>query len=179
MFCCNFSPLIEDMTTDRKYILDAQAAGKKMERMAYEIAEQLVGETAPIILAGIRDNGVVMARILAKLLQQISGISTEIIEVSLDKRHPKEIILNTAVSFDDKVIILVDDVTNSGKTLLYALKPFLHDHPKKIQILTLVERTHKAFPVKADYVGISMATTFQEHIYVEVEGDQITGAYME
>jgi pyrimidine operon attenuation protein / uracil phosphoribosyltransferase len=167
------------MTIDRKYILDAATAAKKLERMAYEIAEELVGETAPVILAGIRDNGVVMAKILARQLKAIAGINTQIIEVSLDKRNPGEIFLSTQLDFTDRIIILVDDVTNSGKTLLYALKPFLNGHPKKIQILTLVERTHKAFPVKADYVGISMATTLQDHIYVEVDGDLITGAYME
>lgn len=167
------------MTMDRKYILDAATAAKKLERMAYEIAEELVGETAPVILAGIRDNGVVMAKILAGQLKVIAGINTQIIEVSLDKRNPGDIYLSTQMDFTDRIIILVDDVTNSGKTLLYALKPFLNGHPQKIQILTLVERTHKAFPVKADYVGISMATTLQDHIYVEVDGDQITGAYME
>lgn len=167
------------MTTDRKYILDAATAAKKLERMAYEIAEQLVGETVPVILAGIRDNGVVMAKILARQLMDIAAIETEIIEVSLDKRDPGDITLDHTPRFNNRIIILVDDVTNSGKTLLYALKPFLDDHPRKIQILTLVERTHKAFPVKADYVGISMATTLQDHIYVEVDGDKISGAYME
>lgn len=167
------------MTTDRKYILDAATAAKKLERMAYEIAEELVGENTPVILAGIRDNGVVMAKILSVLLKDIAALETEIIEVSLDKRDPGEIVLDRTPRFNNRIIILVDDVTNSGKTLLYALKPFLNDHPRKIQILTLVERTHKAFPVKADYVGISMATTLQDHIYVEVEGDLILGAYME
>ncbi|MEJ7769041.1 MAG: phosphoribosyltransferase family protein, partial [Chitinophagaceae bacterium] len=79
---------------------------------------------------------------------------------------------------DDSVIILIDDVTNSGKTLLYALKPFLAHHPKKIQTLTLVERSHKLFPVSSDYVGISLATTLQEHIFVEVENGQVSGAYL-
>jgi pyrimidine operon attenuation protein / uracil phosphoribosyltransferase len=167
------------MNTERKYILDENTAAKKLERMAYEIAEELVGEKTPVILAGIRENGVVMARILAGQLKNIAGLNTEIIEVSLDKRHPGEIHLDSVMDFTDRIIILVDDVTNSGKTLLYALKPFLEGYPKMIQILTLVERTHKAFPVKADYVGISMATTLQEHIYVEVDGDRITGAYME
>lgn len=170
---------MEDMQTERKYILDEQAANKKMERMAYEIAEELVGTDKPVILAGIRDNGVVMARMLARMIRDIAGINADIIEVWLDKRHPGEISISHPQDFTGKVIILVDDVTNSGKTLLYALKPFLNDHPSIIQILTLVERTHKAFPVKADYVGISMATTVQDHIYVEVDGDRITGAYME
>jgi pyrimidine operon attenuation protein/uracil phosphoribosyltransferase len=101
------------------------------------------GAASPVILAGIRDNGVVMAKILSRLLKEIAGLETEIIEVSLDKRHPEEIILSSAQRFNDRIIILVDDVTNSGKTLLYALKPFLHDHPQKIQILTLVSEPTK------------------------------------
>lgn len=147
--------------------------------MAYEMAEELGGSDMPVILAGIKDNGVVMANILAIQLKKIAAIDTEIIEITLDKRHPGEISLSKSMDFNDRVIVLVDDVTNSGKTLLYALKPFLASHPAKIQILALVERTHKAFPVKADYVGISIATTLQEHIYVEVEGDAIMGAYMD
>ncbi len=147
--------------------------------MAYEMAEELGGTDMPVILAGIKDNGVVMANILAIQLKKIAAIDTEIIEITLDKRHPGEISLSKSMDFNDRIIVLVDDVTNSGKTLLYALKPFLASHPAKIQILALVERTHKAFPVKADYVGISIATTLQEHIYVEVEGDAIMGAYMD
>jgi pyrimidine operon attenuation protein/uracil phosphoribosyltransferase len=69
-------------------------------------------------------------------------------------------------------------VANSGKTLTYALKPFLDFHPKKIETLVLVERSHKTFPVQPDYVGLSVATTIEEHIYVEVEGEEITGAYL-
>ena len=79
----------------------------------------------------------------------------------------------------DRVVILIDDVCNSGKTLLYSIKPFLDLHPKKIQTLVLVERSHNAFPVKADYVGLSVATTLQEHIYVEVEKGFVKGAWLE
>jgi len=74
---------------------------------------------------------------------------------------------------------VIDDVAMSGKTLLYAMQPFLAFYPKKIQTLVLVERSHKAFPVKPDYVGLSIATTLQEHIYVETEGEVIKGAYLE
>lgn len=167
------------MTVERKYILDAATAEKKMERMAYEMAEQLIGTKDPIILAGIQENGVVMARLLADLIQKIAQLSSEIIDISLDKRNPGPISLSEQIDFTGRTIVVVDDVTNSGKTILYALKPFLDFHPAKIQLLTLVERTHKAFPVKADYVGISLATTLQDHIYVTVEGDRITGAYLE
>lgn len=167
------------MNTERKYILDRQTATRKLERMAFEMAEQLVGEKEPIILAGIKDNGVVMARTLAKLLKSIAGLDSQIIEVGLDKRNPGPVDLNGLTDFSGRTIVMVDDVTNSGKTLLYALRPFLDGYPKKIQILTLIERTHKAFPVKADYVGVSIATTLQDHIYVEVDGDDLSGAYME
>jgi pyrimidine operon attenuation protein / uracil phosphoribosyltransferase len=83
------------------------------------------------------------------------------------------------MDFNKKVVILVDDVANSGKTLTYALKPFLEFHPKKIQTLVLVERSHKVFPVQPDYVGLSVGTTLQEHIYVEVDGDEVKGAWLE
>jgi pyrimidine operon attenuation protein/uracil phosphoribosyltransferase len=74
---------------------------------------------------------------------------------------------------------VIDDVSNSGKTVLYAMKPFLAYHPRKIQALVLVERSHNSFPVHPDYSGISIATTLQEHIYVEVEGEKVLGAYLQ
>ena len=166
------------MSSPRNYILDAATASRKLKRMAYEIAEQNLEGESELILAGIKENGVVLARIIAGYLKDIYKGAVRFIEIELDKRHPKEIKLSEELVFDNAVIILVDDVTNSGKTLLYALKPFLAFHPKKIQILTLIERSHKVYPVKSDYVGISLATTLQEHIFVEVDGEQVTGAYL-
>jgi pyrimidine operon attenuation protein / uracil phosphoribosyltransferase len=163
---------------DKNYILTQEVAAKKMQRMAYEILENNESEQG-IILAGIRESGSVVARNIQRLLHEISNISTEFITVTLDKKMPAEVLLSKEVSAGNKVIIIIDDVANSGKTLLYALKPFLDFHPKKIQSLVLVERTHKAFPVKPDYVGLSVATTLQEHIYVEVDGEIIKGAWLE
>lgn len=162
---------------DKKYILDKNVAAKKMQRMAYEIAENNINETE-IILAGIRNSGSVMARNIQKGLAAFPNIKTSLLEISLDKKMPDEVTLSSSIDLTGKVVILVDDVANSGKTLTYALKPFLAFHPKKIQTLVLVERTHKAFPVQADYVGLSVATTLEEHIYVEVEGEEISGAYL-
>lgn len=101
------------------------------------------------------------------------------ISVSLDKKNPKEVKVNRQLDYQNQVIILIDDVSNSGKTLLFAIKPFLDSSPKKIQALVLVERSHKAFPVKPDYVGLSVSTTLQEHIYVEVENGRVKGAWLE
>ncbi|HEY4874859.1 MAG TPA: phosphoribosyltransferase family protein [Puia sp.] len=162
----------------RNYILNQEVSQRKMLRMAYEILENNY-EESELILAGIRESGSVIARNVQKLLHEIKNISTELLMVTLDKKFPEDVVLSKFISFENKVVILIDDVSNSGKTLLYALKPFLSSHPKKIQTLVLVERTHKAFPVKPDYVGLSVATTLQEHIYVEVDGDVVKGAWLE
>ncbi|MFN9113958.1 MAG: phosphoribosyltransferase family protein, partial [Bacteroidota bacterium] len=122
--------------------------------------------------------GYCLAKLLLEELKGISSVQTELISISLDKRNPVEIIVGSALDFTGKNILLVDDVASSGKTMLYALKPFLQYHPKKIETLALVERTHKQFPVKVDYVGLSVATTLEEHIFVEVVDGEIVGAYM-
>lgn len=146
--------------------------------MAYEIVENNIDEKE-IVLAGIRMSGSVVAKNIQQLLSSISTIKTELITIELDKKQPKDVVLSKDLDFNGRVIIVIDDVANSGKTMLYAMKPFLKFHPKKIQTLALVERTHKAFPVSTDFSGLSVATTLQEHIYVEVEGDSVKGAYME
>ena len=162
----------------KNYILTGEVAAKKLRRMALEILENNADEQA-IILAGIKDNGSVIAKCIQKILSEISSIKTELIHISLDKKTPKNIDVEPVLDFNNKVVVLVDDVSNSGKTMTYALKPFLQSHPKKIQTLVLVERKHNAFPVQPDYVGLSIATTLQEHIYVEVAGDDVKGAWME
>lgn len=162
----------------KNYILDAATANRKMQRMAYEIVENNLDEPT-IILAGIRESGSVIARNIQQLLQQISSIKTELITITLDKKQPDEVVITPETDFNNKVVLIVDDVANSGKTLLYAMKPLLAFYPRKIQTLALVERTHKAFPIHTDYVGLSLATTLQEHIFVETEGDEVKGAYME
>ena len=165
------------MAGDKKYILTKEIAEKKLRRMAFEIIENNIDEKE-IILAGIRESGSVVAGVIQKMLGEISSIKTDLITITLDKKQPADVILGKEIDFNNKVIIVIDDVCNSGKTLLYALKPFIEFHPKKIQTLVLVERTHTSFPVRPDYVGLSIATTIQEHIFVEVEAGEINGAYM-
>jgi pyrimidine operon attenuation protein / uracil phosphoribosyltransferase len=162
----------------RNYILDEGTVARKLQRIAYEIIENNLDEQQ-IILAGVRENGSTIARNIQGLLQSISKVSIELIDISLDKKSPGEITLSKTMDFSNKVIIVIDDVANSGKTMLYAIKPFLAYLPKKIQTLALVERTHKTYPIATDYVGLSVATTLQEHIFVEVEGEVVKGAYME
>src|SRR6188474_396316 len=165
------------MVAQKKYILSEEVVEKKLQRMAYEILENNIDEKE-IILAGIRESGSIVAKVVQGMLGEISSIKTDLITITLDKKEPTEVSLSKTFDFNGKVIILIDDVSNSGKTLLYALKPFMEFQPKKIQILVLVERTHTSFPVRPDYVGLSIATTLQEHIFVEVKGEEIEGAYL-
>jgi pyrimidine operon attenuation protein/uracil phosphoribosyltransferase len=164
----------------KNYILTQQGAEKKLRRMAYEILENNSDEQQ-LILAGIRENGSVVARTIQRHLHEITGgrLTTRLITISLDKRNPGPVSLSETPDFDGQVIIVIDDVASSGKTLLYAMKPFLDYHPRKIESLVLVERSHKAFPVQPDYTGLSLSTTLQEHIYVDADGDQVKGAWLE
>jgi pyrimidine operon attenuation protein/uracil phosphoribosyltransferase len=165
------------MANPKKYILSKETAEKKLRRMALEIIENNYGEQH-IILAGIKDSGVVVAKYIQNMLAEFSKIKTELISIKLNKRKPGEVQLDKKIDFNDKIIIVIDDVANSGKTLLFALKPFLAFQPKKIQTLVLVERSHKNFPVRPDYVGLSVSTTLQEHIVVETGKDEVLGAYL-
>jgi len=156
-------------------ILSKEIAYRKFQRMAYEIAEQNISEEK-ILLAGIKENGSIIANILLSYLKEIYKGEIGIIEIGIDKKNPKNIFLSEQINFDDKVIIITDDVSNSGRTLLYAIKPFLDFYPKKIQTLVLVERSYKEFPVSPDYVGLSVSTALTEKIIVETKNGEIEGA---
>jgi pyrimidine operon attenuation protein/uracil phosphoribosyltransferase len=134
-----------------------------------------------LILAGIRESGSVVARNIQRHLLEITGgrLSIRLITITLDKKRPGLVTLSDVPELDNQVVIVIDDVANSGRTLLYAMKPFLDFHPRKIEVLVLVERSHNSFPVQPDYTGLSLSTTLQEHIYVEVEGDVVKGAWLE
>jgi len=136
---------------NRKQILTAEVANKKLRRMALQVIEENYTETQ-LVLIGIRNNGTVIAEKISQYIKEVFTGEVLVLELSMDKKHPLEISLNTDMDFNDKTIVLIDDVANSGRTMLYALKPLLQQLPKKIQTLALVERTHKTFPVDGYYV---------------------------
>ncbi|WP_439505634.1 phosphoribosyltransferase family protein [Sediminibacterium sp.] len=164
--------------SEKKFILTATEAQQKLKRMSLEIAESLSGLEAPLFLIGIQNSGMVIANELGGLLSPYLKNSVKILSVSLNKQLPEKVELSEEVHLEGANIILIDDVTNSGKTLLYALKPLLNTHPKSIQTLVMVERMHKLFPVKPDFVGLSISTTVEEHIQVETVDGKITGAFV-
>lgn len=143
--------------------------------MALEIAERNEGSNE-IIIIGIKENGIFIAQKIQEYLQPVFSGAIKTIALSLNKKNPDEVTLSEEVALNNKLILLVDDVANSGKTMLYALKPLLLQHPSQIQTLALVERTHKLFPVDLNFVGLSVSTTREENIVVTVENGEVTGA---
>jgi len=166
--------------SEKKYVLTKEVAEQKLQRLALEIAENLDGDDAEIIIIGIRNSGKVVADKIGAMLKNYLPVPIKIISVILNKVNPKEIFLSEPnIDFTNKNVIVTDDVVNSGKTLLFALRPLLYFQPKRIQTLVLVERMHKLFPVKSDYIGLTVATTLQDHISVETKDGEILGAYIE
>jgi pyrimidine operon attenuation protein/uracil phosphoribosyltransferase len=162
----------------KKQILTEEVALKKLKRIALEVAERNFNEKE-LLLIGIKENGIVIAQIISKLMKAVFTGSITVVALSMNKKKPTTITIEKDIDVDGKTILLIDDVANSGRTMLYALKPLLEKHPKKIQTLALVERTHKNFPVDVDYVGLSISTTLNEHITIEVGKDKVMGAWME
>jgi len=160
------------------FILSKEIAHRKIQRMAYEIVERNI-EEKEIIIAGIKESGLIIANLLKGFLEEIFRGEIIILDITIDKKNPKNISLSEEMNFENKIIIITDDVSNTGKTLLYSLKPFLSFYPKKIQTLVLVERSHKEFPVSPDYVGLSISTALSEKIIVETDGGEIEGARIE
>ncbi len=162
----------------KKYILSKTVVEKKIRRMALEVAERNYN-TPELVLIGIRENGIIIAHKIAEALAGVFTGKVQVLELSMDKKQPATISILPETDFTAKNILLIDDVANSGRTMLYALKPLLNNYPANIQTLALVERTHKTFPVDVDYVGLSVSTTPDQHIYVEVEGSEVGGAYID
>jgi pyrimidine operon attenuation protein/uracil phosphoribosyltransferase len=163
---------------ERKYILSADKAMMKLRRMANEVIERN-DEEHQLVLAGIKGNGLDIAVILKSILDKISSFNVVLLPIDIDKQNPLNCHIENNADLQDKVVVVVDDVVNSGKTLLYSLLPLLKASPKKIETLTLVERSYKTHPVHVDYVGISLSTTFHDHIIVEVKDGKLEGAYLQ
>ena len=151
---------------EKTRILDAKQIGQKLNRMAYQVYENNFKEKE-LLIVGIDGNGYKVAERIAALLASISTIKTRVGRIKIDKENPWSFepkIDFTEKDFENKSVILVDDVLNSGKTLMYAVKLFLNKPVKQLNTLVLVDRSHTRFPVKADFVGLSLSTTLQERI---------------
>jgi pyrimidine operon attenuation protein/uracil phosphoribosyltransferase len=151
-------------------ILDENQIKQKITRLAFEIAEQNYS-TDEVILLGINNNGHQFAKLVQKKLKAILKASCSVVRITLNPAKPLDHPIETSKALKDlsnKTVIIVDDVANTGRTIFYAFKPLLNMLPFKLQVLVLVDRKHKLFPIKVDYVGLSLATTMRENISVKL-----------
>ena len=163
-------------------ILTDRQIRQKFRRIAIEILERNYGEPE-IILAGLNNNGLGFARfLLAELLPLApEGTKITLTRIRLNPANPVEYEPEVELPADQlrgKSIIIVDDVANTGRTIFYAVQPLLKVVPKKVEVAVLVDRQHKSFPVKADYVGLSLATTLRDDIDVQIRDVKAMAGYL-
>ncbi len=163
-------------------ILNHRQIQQKIKRIAYEIYERNF-EEQELILIGINQRGMEVARlILEELLKIADGLMITVSRVQLSPQNPlmNDILLEMPIQeLEGKTIVVVDDVANTGKTLFYAMRPMMAVLPKKIETAVLVDRMHKSFPIRTDYVGLSLATTIAEHIFVDIIDAKEYAAYLQ
>ncbi|SDG78725.1 pyrimidine operon attenuation protein / uracil phosphoribosyltransferase [Flavobacterium omnivorum] len=163
----------------KNIILTNQEIEHKIKRIAYQIYETFV-EEEEIVIAGIAANGFIFAKKIAQVLETISPIKVSLCEVQINKQNP-DLPIHTSLSkeqYTNKGLILVDDVLNSGTTLIYAVRHFIDVPLKKFKTAVLVDRNHKKYPVKADFKGISLSTSLLEHVQVVFDEDNDNYAYL-
>lgn len=144
-----------------------------IKRLAYEILEQHFNDER-IFLAGINNNGFAFAELIREALQALSEKEVRLIHLHINPAEPLSEKVKTdfkTEKLNEESLIIIDDVANTGRTLFYASQPFMTTLPRRIETCVLVDRKHKSFPVKIDYYGISLATTLQDNIRVNI-GDK-------
>jgi pyrimidine operon attenuation protein/uracil phosphoribosyltransferase len=163
----------------KNIILTNQEIEHKTTRIAYQIYETFVDEEE-VVLAGLATNGYIFAQKIAEQLSKISSLKVLLCEVYIDKINPQAPITTSIDKeiYSNKGLILIDDVLNSGTTLIYAVRHFLDVPLKKFKTAVLVDRNHKKYPVKADFKGISLSTSLLEHVQVVFENDTNSYAYL-
>ncbi len=167
---CELLLLVQNqpMSTEQTLILNTDQIKQKLMRMAYQIYEQHHNQKE-LVMVAIEPQGLQLADRLLPLLRDISVADVKLYSLKLDKKNVLgEIICSDpSVRFDGKSVLLVDDVLNSGRTLMYAARFILSQPVARLTTAVLVDRQHRQFPIRADFVGLSLSTTLQDHINVQ------------
>lgn len=151
----------------KNIILTNQEIEHTIKRIAYQIYETFIDEEE-IVIAGIASNGFIFAKKIADCLKTISSLKVSLCEVEIHKKQPESVVKTSLAKeeYANKGLVLVDDVLNSGTTLIYAVRHFLDVPLKKFKTAVLVDRNHKKYPVKADFKGISLSTSSLDNVEV-------------
>lgn len=163
---------------NKKIILNTEQINQKITRIAHQIIESNIDEKE-VIIAGIEKNGYIIAVKLKEILTKISDLNITTCSVKINKNNPLDEVATSLSKeeYRNKSLVLVDDVLNSGATLIYAIKHFLDIEIKQFKTAVLVNRNHKKYPVKADFKGISLSTTTISHVKVRFK-ENIAEAFL-
>lgn len=154
-------------------ILNHRQILQKVRRLAIEIMERNTDEHE-LIVAGVNNRGLHFATLLVEQLRELSDAPIHLTRIRVNPANPvaEPVTIEMELSeLNGKPILVVDDVANTGRTLFYACKPLLDILPKQLETAVLVDRTHKSFPIKVDYYGVSLATTLKENIEVHFKDE--------
>ena len=159
-------------------IKDGLAIKSSVKRIAYQIYENNIDEKS-VVIVGIGNPGKIFRNLIGDSIKSICDLNLIFVSLTIKKKKLLNVV-ESDISLEEiknKSIIIVDDVLNTGSTLIYAVSYFLKIPVKKIQTAVMVNRNHKKFPIKADFKGISLSTSVNEHISVILEGNEI-GIYL-
>lgn len=160
---------------DKSIVLNQEQIKQKIERIAYEILENTF-EEKEIFVGGIAGNGFLLAERIVSKLNEISDQQIKLFEVTVNKDNPNDFPINLSIDDQDlsqSTIIIFDDVINSGRTMIHAVKRILDNKISVLKVATLVNRTHRRYPVQADFVGLNISTTLKDNIVVELGEKEI------
>ena len=148
----------------KKQVLDFEKISRICGRLAYQILENNINEDE-ILLVGIKEKGYEIAKIIEQKLKNITSSKVYLKSITIDKKNPNQI-SEVDINFDlmPKSVYLVDDVLNTGKTLMFAVNSLLKYDFDLIKTLVLIDRNHKRFPVKVDFKGISLSTNLDDTV---------------
>lgn len=167
------------MSTTRTLVMDDSTIRRKIERIAWELYERHIDESK-IFLVGIAGSGYLLAERIAEAMKRIGAPELQLIELTINKRNPwKDKTMNIdPAELKGSSVIVIDDVLNSGSTLIYGVQHILQTKVKRCTTAVLVDRNHKRFPIKADVKGLSLSTSLREHVEVDLASTP-AAAYLE
>lgn len=148
----------------KKQVLDFEKISRICGRLAYQILENNINEDE-ILLVGIKEKGYEIAKIIEQKLKDISSSKVHLKSITIDKKNPDQI-SEVDINFNlmPKSVYLVDDVLNTGKTLMFAVNSLLKYDFNLIKTLVLIDRNHKRYPIKVDFKGISLSTNLDDTV---------------
>ena len=167
------------MEKTKTLLLNKTQIAQRIDRIAYQIYEDHSSGTGELVMIGIHGNGYTLAERLHLKLKEICQLDIRLVRLRINKNNPVGNEVELSCDIQDlagKSIVLVDDVLNSGKTLIYSMKAILKADTLKIRTVLMVDRDHRRYPIMADFVGMTLSTTFQEHVSLEFGEEE--GAYL-